>query len=312
MHHIRHLLTVQDLKNREIDEILNEAKKLKVRWKKERKRLNLLEGKTLALLFEKPSTRTRVSFELAITQLGGNALFLKKDELQLGRGETIADTAKVLSRYVDFICARVFSHKTLEELAKHASIPVINALSDFAHPCQILGDLLTIKEEFKKLAGLRLAYIGDGNNVCNSLLIACTKVGIDIAIACPQGYEPAIRAVKWAAQNRGESGSRIEIYENPAKAAKEAHIIYTDTWVSMGNEAEREQRLRAFRHYQVNASLAKHAKKGWIFMHCLPAHRGEEVTEEIIDGPNSVVWDQAENRLHVQKAILLWLSRKRL
>lgn len=300
-------LTLQDFTYEELKFLLDTAMELK-RARKRRQTEPLLFGKSLAMIFQKPSTRTRVSFEIAMRDLGGYALYLRWDDLQLGRGETIADTARVLSRYVDGIMARVFSHKNLEELAKYADIPVINGLSDLTHPCQILADLLTILEKKARLRGLKLAFVGDGNNVCNSLLIGCTKMGIDISVATPKKYRPKEEIIQWAMENAQESGSRVEVIESPEEAVKDADVIYTDVFVSMGEEKIAEEKIKAFQGYQVNKELVKHAKKNYIFMHCLPAHRGQEVTDEVIDDPvHSVVWDQAENRLHAQKAILALL-----
>jgi len=257
------------------------------------------------MIFQKPSTRTRVSFEVAVQQLGGHAIVLDWNQLHLGRGETVADTARVLDRYVDGIVARVFAQRDLEELAQHAKAPVINALSDLHHPCQAVCDLYTIWERKGSLTGLKLAYVGDGNNVCNSLIIGCSKMGMSISAACPEEYPPYGGAVNWALENARESGSKVEITDDPRKAAKGAHIVYTDAFVSMGAEAERQKRLQTFLpKYQVNSELFKHAAEEALFMHCLPAHRGEEVTAEVIDGPKSIVWDQAENKLHTAKALL--------
>jgi ornithine carbamoyltransferase len=265
----------------------------------------ILFGKNIALIFQKPSTRTRVSFEVAVNQLGGNALYLDWNQLQLGRGETVEDTARVLDRYVDGIVARVFSQNHLEAMAKHAKIPVINALSDFCHPCQAVCDLYTVWKKKGALEGLKLAYVGDGNNVCNSLLIGCSKLGTNISVACPEGYRPNEKVAEWALNNAKESGSKVEIVADPVKAVEGAQVIYTDVFISMGMEAEREKRLRTFiPKYQVTENLFKHAAKDSVFMHCLPAHRGEEVSAEVIDGPRSIVWDQAENRLHTAKALL--------
>lgn len=257
------------------------------------------------MIFQRPSTRTRVSFDVAMKRLGGLVVDLSWEESQLGRGESIADTARVLDRFVDGVMARVQSHGDLEEMARHADIPVINGLSDFCHPCQILADLLTIWEKKGELKGLKLVYVGDGNNVCNSLLIGCSKVGMNISVACPDEYMPYEKAVRWALENAQESGSKVEITNDPYKAVEDADVIYTDTFISMGMEAEREKRLRAFMpRYQVNTGLFKYAAEDAVFMHCLPAHRGEEVSPEVIDGPRSIVWDQAENRLHIQKGLL--------
>jgi ornithine carbamoyltransferase len=232
-------------------------------------------------------------------------VYLGWAESQLGRGESIADTAHVLSRYVNCVVARVNKHSDLEEMAKYASIPVINALSDLHHPCQAVADLYTIWEKFGTMEGLKVAYVGDGNNVCNSLLIGCSKLGVDISVACPQGYEPHIEVQEIAKMNTGDSGSKIEILREPAEAAKNADVIYTDTFVSMGDEAERETRLKAFLpKYKITSNLFKYASEGTLFMHCLPAHRNEEVTDQVMDGPHSVIWDQTENRLHTAKAIL--------
>jgi len=265
----------------------------------------ILAGKNVAMIFQKPSTRTHVSFEVAVRQLGGHALYLGWQQLQLGRGETVADTARVLDRYVDGIVARVFAQSDLEEMARYAKIPIINALSDLYHPCQILCDLYTIWEKWGALEGLKLVYVGDGNNVCNSLLIGCSKVGVNISVACPDGYRPYERAVEWALENARQAGSKVEITTDPRRAVEKANIIYTDTFISMGMEAEREERLRVFiPKYQVNGNLFKYAAEDAVFMHCLPAHREEEVTTDVIDGPKSIVWDQAENRLHTSKALL--------
>jgi ornithine carbamoyltransferase len=246
-----------------------------------------------------------VSFEVAIHQLGGFALYLNWSEIQLGRGETLTDTAKILSKYVNGIVARVKIHQTLEELANHSSVPVINGLSDLNHPVQILADLMTILENKRKLKGLKLAYIGDGNNICNSLLIGCSKVGVNLSIACPSDYEPNLDFLKKAKVNARESGSIIQITRTPKLAVSEADIVYTDVFVSMGQETEREKRFRKFMpYYQVNSELLNSAKRKVIFMHPLPCHRDEEVTADVIDGSNSVVWDQAENRLHTSKSLL--------
>ncbi|MHA1583524.1 MAG: ornithine carbamoyltransferase [Candidatus Baldrarchaeia archaeon] len=303
----RDFLTLQDFTHEELRFLLDTALELK-RARKRGSFEPVLRGKTLAMIFQKPSTRTRVSFEVAMGDLGGRALYLRWDDLQLGRGETVADTARVLSRYVDGIMARVFSHKDLGELAKYADIPVINGLSDLTHPCQILADLLTILEKKAVLKGLKLAFVGDGNNVCNSLLIGCTKMGMNISVATPKKYRPKEEIIQWAMENAQESGSKVEILESPEEAVKDADVIYTDVFVSMGEEKVAKEKLQAFQGYQVNKELVKHAKKDYIFMHCLPAHRGQEVTDEVIDDPiHSVVWDQAENRLHAQKAVLALL-----
>ncbi|MCY8465961.1 ornithine carbamoyltransferase [Bacillus atrophaeus] len=293
------LLTLKDLSESDISALLTEAADLK-----QNKIQPIFQGKTLAMIFEKSSTRTRVSFEAGMAQLGGNALFLSQKDLQLGRGETVADTAKVLSGYVDAIMIRTFEHEKVEELAEHADIPVINGLTDKYHPCQALADLLTIKEIKGKLKGVKVAYIGDGNNVAHSLMVGCAKMGCDVSIASPKGYEVLDEAVNAAKEYAGVSGSSITLTADPVEAVKGADVIYSDVFTSMGQEAETNERLTVFTPYQVNASLVKHAKPDYTFLHCLPAHREEEVTAEIIDGPNSAVFKQAENRLHVQKALL--------
>ena len=266
-----------------------------------------LKGKTLGMIFEKSSTRTRVSFETGMFQLGGQALFLSSRDLQIGRGEPVSDTAKVLSQYVDAIMIRTFAHETVEELAEHATIPVINGLTDLHHPCQALADLLTILEVKGTLKGLKLAYIGDGNNVAHSLLIACAKVGMDVAVATPPSYAPNEEIVSLAKSFADASGSTISIVNDPIEAVTEADVIYADVWTSMGQEKENEQRLKDFAGFQVNKELVAHAKADYMFLHCLPAHREEEVTAEIIDGPNSYVFQEAGNRMHAQKALLVEL-----
>ena len=305
---VKHLLSMQDLSSKEIDAILDKAAELKQKLRKGEPH-ELLHGRTLGMIFAKPSTRTRVSFEAAMTQLGGHAIYLGMGDLQLGRGETIADTARTLSGYVDVIMARLFKHENIAELARHSSIPVINGLTDLHHPCQTLGDLLTILEKKGKLKGLKLSWVGDGNNVCNSLLLGCTLVGMNISAACPKGYEPPVEIVKQARANAKKSGAKLELLNNPKEAVAGADVVYTDVWISMGQEKEAKKRMRAFKGYQVNAQLLKGAKPGAIIMHCLPAHRGLEITEDVIDGPRSAVWDQAENRLHAQKAVLVSLLK---
>lgn len=300
----RDLLTLQECSREEIWQILKTAHKFKHESSAE-ELSRILIGKNVAMIFQKPSTRTRVSFSVAAQQLGGHALYLDWKQLQLGRGETVADTARVLDRYVNGIVARVFAQSDLEEMAQYANIPVINALSNLYHPCQIICDLYTIWEKWRSLEGLKLAYVGDGNNVCNSLLIGCSKVGMSISVACPDEYRPLEKAVKRALENAKEVGSGVEVTNDPYKATEDAKIIYTDTFISMGMEAEREKRLRIFiPKYQVSMDLFKHAAEDAVFMHCLPAHREEEVTTDVIDGPKAIVWDQAENRLHTAKALL--------
>ena len=297
------LASLYDLTKEEIEEILKASESLKLQLLRGEEH-PLLKGKTLAMIFEKPSTRTRVSFEVGMWQLGGYALYLSASDLQLGRGESIADTAQTLSRYVNGIMARVFAHQTILNLVKYSKVPVINGLSDFTHPCQGLADLFTIYEKKGRLRGLKLAYVGDGNNVAHSLLFGCSKVGLNITLACPKGYEPKPEVVSKAKEEGKRNGCRVEVASDPKKAVREADIIYTDVWASMGKEKEYEKRGKIFRPYQVNGKLIKEAKKDFIFMHCLPAHRGGEVTDEVADSKNSVIFDQAENRLHTQKALL--------
>ena len=264
-----------------------------------------LRGRSLAMIFEKSSTRTRVSFEVGMTQLGGHALFLSPNDLQLGRGETIADTARVLSRYVDGIMYRAFRHEDVRELARHATVPVINGLDDREHPCQIVADLLTVQEKKGKLARVKLAYVGDGNNVCNSLLLGAATVGMSMTAACPPGFEPDAEILEEARRVAKETGSSVEVVHDPVSGVRGADVVYTDVWVSMGQEKEKEKKEKAFRPFQINAKLLDHAKPDAVVMHCLPAHRGLEITDDVIDGPRSIVFDQAENRLHAQKAILV-------
>ena len=296
------LLTLNELDKKEIGVIIDNAIKLKREFKAGVYK-PLLKNKTLAMIFQKPSTRTRVSFETAMFQLGGHALNLSSDDLQLARGETIEDTSKTLSRYVDIIMARVYSHEEIEILAKNSAVPVINGLSDSFHPCQTLADLMTIKEKKKKLSGLRLAWIGDGNNVCNSIIYGCAKAEIDIAIATPKGYEPDSRVVK-----ESKKFTDIELLHDPNLAVKNADVVMTDTFVSIHHQTT--DRAKDFLpNFQVNSSLMKKAKQNAIFLHCLPAKRGQEVTSSVIDGPQSAVWDEAENRLHVQKSLMIALLR---
>jgi ornithine carbamoyltransferase len=300
----RDLLTLYDFTKEELVEFLKAGEDLKLRAKMGEKTF-VLSGKKLGMIFEKPSTRTRVSFEVAMYELGGHAIYLSSSELQLKRGETIADTARVLSRYVDGIMARVYSHKDIVELAKYASIPVINGLSDMFHPCQVLGDLLTIKEKKGYLEGLKLTYLGDGNNVCHSLMIGGVKMGLKVFVSTPKDYQPSKEVINMAKECE-KDGGELHLVEDPIEAVKDSDIIYTDVWVSMGQE-DSEIKKKKLMPYQVNKELVKYAKKDFIFMHCLPAHRGEEVLDEVIDSENSVVFDQAENRLHIQKGILALL-----
>ncbi len=258
-----------------------------------------LEGRTLGMIFTKSSTRTRVSFEVGTFQLGGHALFLSGRDVQLGRGEPVADTARVLSRYVDGIMIRTFAHREVEELAQHATVPVINGLTDLLHPCQVLADLLTVVQHLGGVDGRRVAWIGDGNNVANSWLNAAYRFGFDLSLACPEGYEPDGELLA-----RAQTAARVALVRDPREAVEGADVVTTDVWASMGQEGEQEQRARAFARFQVNAALMARAARDAIFLHCLPAHRGEEVTDDVIDGPQSRVWDEAENRLHVQKALM--------
>lgn len=297
------LLSLADLSAEEIWHILNVAQELKEEWQAGGNQ-PILMGKTLGMIFQKPSLRTRVSFEVGMLQLGGKALYLSPDEIQLGKRESVADVARVLSRYVDCILARVFAHKDVVTLAAYSRFPVINGLSDYSHPCQGLADFFTILEKKGALRGLKLAWVGDGNNVLTSLLFGGTKLGMDIAVATPPGYEPAHEVLELAFRFAQESGSSVAIGNDPHAAVHNADVIYTDVWTSMGQEAEQEQRRKVFPPYQVNAALVARAKPDVIVMHCLPAHRGEEITDEVADGPHSVLFDQAENRLHAQKGLL--------
>jgi ornithine carbamoyltransferase len=302
----KNLISINDLSQEEVAQILETAEIMKLRHYSNEEQ-PLLKGKVLGMIFQKPSLRTRVSFEAGMIQLGGAAIYLGPEDIKLGQREATKDIAQVLSRYVDGIMARTFSHEIILELANYSSVPVINGLSDLLHPCQILGDLLTIKEKKGRLSNLKLAYLGDGNNVAHSLLFGAVKVGMDIVLATPSNYEPKSEIVEQAKKDAKKMGSRVEIIHNPLKAADEADIIYTDVWTSMGFEKERDTRKNVFRPYQINQDLVNRAKDDVIILHCLPAHRGEEITDEVIDGPHSVVIDQAENRLHTQKAILALL-----
>jgi ornithine carbamoyltransferase len=304
----RHLLTLQDWSADEIAQALSLALQLK-RAQKAGEPHALLQGKTLAMIFTKSSTRTRVSFEVGMRQLGGYALFLSSADIQLGRGEPIADTAQVLARMVDGIMIRTFAQSDAAGLAEHGGIPVINGLTDEFHPCQVLADLLTLSEHKGSLKGLKLAYVGDGNNVAHSLLLGCSKLGVDVALACPANYGPKAEYVEWARANASKSGGEVLLTESPALAVAGADAVYTDVWASMGQESEQAARVRAFAGYQVDGALMRQAKPDAIFLHCLPAHRGEEVAAAVIDGRQSAVFDQAENRLHAQKAVLSLLMK---
>jgi ornithine carbamoyltransferase len=304
------LLTIEDLSRSELESIFKLADEFKTTHGRDTG-YHPLRGKTLAMIFKKPSTRTRVSFEVGMYQLGGNVIFLNTQDIQMGRGESIADTAKILSRYVDGILIRTFSQSEVKELAREASIPVINGLTDQLHPCQIIADLFTIRDKLAGFANVKLAYIGDGNNIANSWLWGAAKLGLHLVLGTPpSGYGPDEAILEAARSEALQSGGLIEIKHDIYQAVKGAQVIYTDVWTSMGQEAEAEQRRRDFAGYQVTNELLKSAAPQAIIMHCLPVHRGEEITAEVIDGERSIIFDQAENRLHVNKAILkLWLER---
>jgi ornithine carbamoyltransferase len=300
----RDFLSLADLSAKELEDLLDAADSVK---KKPKSWNDRLAGKHVALIFEKPSTRTRVSFEVAVTGLGGDAVVLRGDELQLGRGETVEDTGRVLSRYVDAIVVRTFAQARLEELASGASVPVINALSDYSHPCQGLADLQTVRERTGELSGVALAYLGDGNNVAHSLMFGGGLAGMNVRVACPAGYEPDAGVVERSSRIAAEHGGSVAVTSVVAEAASDARVLYTDVWASMGKESESEERRAALERYRLDEDAVGLAADDAIVMHCLPAHRGEEISAEVLDGPRSVVWDQAENRLHTQKALLAWL-----
>ncbi len=305
------LLTINELSAEDIGLVLNRTAWLK-KAQKDGMAHRPLAGRTLGMIFEKSSTRTRVSFEVGMFQLGGHALFLSSQDLQMGRGEPVSDTAQTLSRYLDGIMIRTFAQRTVEELARHATIPVINGLTDLHHPCQALADLFTVQEKRGSLKGLRFCYVGDGNNMAHSLIEACALTGMHAALACPPGYEPDAGILRSAKQLAAGTGAELLLTDDPKKAARDADIVYTDVWASMGQEQEHARRVKAFAGYQVDEQLMKLAHPDALVMHCLPAHRGEEISAEVIDGPRSVVFDQAENRLHTQKAVLeLLMSRQR-
>lgn len=303
---MKDLISLHDLSSDEVKGLLELGLKLKKELKSGIEH-HILKGKTLGMIFTKSSTRTRVSFEVGMTQLGGYPLFLSSNDIQLGRGETIHDTAKVLERYLDGIMIRTYAHSDVIELAEEANIPVINALTDLLHPCQVLADLMTTYEHKGKLEGLKLAYIGDGNNMAHSLMYGCAKVGMNCAIAAPKRYECNSEVVENAKADFKASGRTLILTEDPVEAIKNADVVYTDTWVSMGQESEKAERQKIFMPYQVNKELFKNADSDAVFMHCLPAYRGFEVTEDVIDGPQSVIFDEAENRLHAQKAVMATL-----
>jgi len=299
----RSLLKLNDLSREDLFEIFEKAKQLKARIKK-RESITVLNNKVVGILFEKPSTRTRASFEAATLRLGGKALYLSSGELQLKRGEPVKDTARILGSYLDVLIARVYEHQTVEELAQYAGIPVINGLSDFTHPTQAICDLFTILEVKGRLKGLTLAYIGDGNNVCQSLILGCALSGINMVAACPQGYHPDPEIIRVGEQLVMKTGSFIRVVESPEEAAQGADVLYTDVWVSMGEEEEKEEKRKIFQGYQINAALLKTAAKDASVMHCLPAYRGLEITEDVLEGPQSIVWQQGENKMHGAAAIM--------
>lgn len=303
---MRSILSVADLTRKEFTDVLERASVLKEETKRGRWR-NELEKKTVALLFQKPSLRTRVSFEQGVRQLGGHAIYLSPAEVGLGDREAVQDVARVLCRYVDCVIARVNRHADLVKFAQYSSVPVINALSDLSHPCQAMADLLTIREKRDRLDGLVLSYIGDGNNVAHSLILACAKAGMHLRIGCPAGFEPNPDIVERSNADRAATGATLTVVHSPQEAAAGADVLYTDVWASMGQEAEIDRRRRAFAGYRIDAELLRLAKRGALVMHDLPAHRGDEITDDVIDGPQSVVFDQAENRLHAQKGLLSWL-----
>lgn len=301
MSHFRHFLDMRDLSAQELNHILDEALRLKAERKAGKRHETRLDGRKLAMIFEKPSTRTRTSFEVGMLDLGGHALFMSKNDIQIGHGESIPDTARVLSRYVDAIMLRCHGHDTLTELAEYASIPVINGLTDYNHPCQLMADMLTLREKKGELRGLTICWVGDGNNVTNSFIVAAQRFGFKLNIACPEVLNPCAHTLQWAREN----GAEILVTEDVDSAVKGADVIVADTWVSMGQK-DGEARKSLLAPYQVNEALMAKAAKDALFMHCLPAHRGEEVTDAVMDSAQSVVFDEAENRLHAQKAILLW------
>jgi len=298
-------ISILDISKSELEGILAEAEKLK-RQKKAGVPHALLAGKTLAMIFEKASTRTHISFEVGMNELGGHALFLNARDMQIWRGEEIRDTARAASRYVSAIMIRAYKHSTIEEFAKYATIPVINGLSDLEHPCQLLADIMTMKEHFGSISDLKVAWVGDGNNVCNSLILSTVLTGYDVTVATPKGYEPEDKIVKKARS----LGGNVKLIRKPEDAVKDADVIVTDTWISMGDDEEKDVRLKVFKQYTVDASLLRHASPGARVLHCLPAHRGQEIADEVMEGGQSLVWDEAENRLHAQKALLVRLLKK--
>ena len=307
---MQHLITLADWPADEVQHILTVARDLRQQWRGGGNQ-RLLGGKILGMLFQKPSLRTRVSFECGMQHLGGTAMYLSPQEVQLGQRETVPDVARVLSRFVDGIMARVFAHRDVEELARYSRVPVINGLSDKYHPCQALADYLTISDRYGHLEGINLLFVGDGNNVAHSLLVGGAKLGVNVTVACPPGYEPAADVMALARGFAASSGASVRVVSDPREAVADADVVYTDVWASMGQEDDAEQRRTAFAGFQVNAELVRRARPGAIVMHDLPAHRGEEITDEVMDGPRSVVFDQAENRMHAQKAVLALLLQQR-
>jgi ornithine carbamoyltransferase len=304
----RDFLRVNDWEAADLVTLLEVADRLKAR-QEQRVEHHYLPGRTLGMIFQKPSTRTRVSFEVGISQLGGTGLYLAAGDLQLGRGETIKDTARVLSRYLDGIMIRTFKQADVDELAAHADVPVINGLTDEFHPCQALADVMTIRERFGGFDGVRVVYLGDGNNVCHSLMVACAKLGMHFRAATPPGYEPSAEVVSWAENAAQDSGGSVTVQPDPQRAASGADVLYTDVWTSMGQDEERERRLRDLAGYRIDDELLQLASDRSVVLHCLPAHYGEEITEDVLYGPRSAVWDQAENRLHAQKALMALVIR---
>jgi ornithine carbamoyltransferase len=304
---MKHFLSLKDVSPEEMNRLFDLSADVKKNPDKYSKSLN---GKTLGMIFQKSSTRTRVSFEVGMYQLGGHALFLSSSDIQIGRGETIADTSRVLSRMVSMIMARVYGHDVVEDLARFGSVPVINGLSDFSHPCQAVADYFTLHERWGSVKGRKIAYVGDGNNVCHSLLYGAAILGMHISVGAPEGYKPEQQVVDFSKELSRKTGGSVRVVTDPREAVRDADCVYTDVWASMGQEKEYQERKKIFDGYQVNASLFSLAKKDAIFLHCLPAHRGDEVTDEVIESSNSAVWDEAENRLHTQKAIMLVLAGK--
>lgn len=299
----KHFINLEDFTPNELQFLIEEAQNLKSKVKS-KEEIDLMKNKIMVMYFVKPSLRTRLSFEIGMKKLGGDAYVLKQDEIILGKRESIEDSANVISRYCDLIMIRTFAHEDIENFAKHSKVPVINALTDLSHPCQIMADLLTIKEHFGKLDGLTLSYIGDGNNVCNSLLIGCSMLGLNIKVGCPKGYEPSQKYINLAKEYAKENGTFVEILNDIKNASSGADILYTDVWASMGQEDEKEMRKKIFKDYQINTTLLKNANNDAIILHCLPAHKGEEISDEVFDKNASIIYEEAENRMYAQMAIM--------